>query len=100
MELFHPVLPQPFVVEDVLLDDSGVLAVAAEMIGENLVKEAVFGDLSIARIAVVLFHKDFLDPGIHREGAYMVKSEESDAVGHLLSDAVEFGQAGHGVLIA
>ena len=62
MELFHPVLPQPFVVEDVLLDDSGVLAVAAEMIGENLVKEAVFGDLSPSEIAE--------EQGISRQGVH------------------------------
>ena len=89
-----------FIIKNILLHDSGKAAVSGKMLLYQSLADPglgkVFGEAAFGGVPV---HEDLPDPCVHRKGVDVVEAEETDAVGHLFTDAVKAGEIIHGVLI-
>ena len=92
-------MPQPFIVENILLHDAGVTVILSEGVPYDLLIKEGFWRIAVFFFVKIMLQEDFLYPGIHGKGVHMVKAEKADAVGYLPADAVKAGEIFHGLLI-
>ncbi len=86
--------------EDILLQHTRKSGIFRKILFDQRLAEPRFGNVSGA-VAFwgVLPQQDLFDPGVHRESADMVKTEETDAVGNLDADSVAGEENFHGVSV-
>lgn len=86
--------------EDILLQHTCKSRIFREVLRDQRLAEPRFRDMSgTVAFRGVLSQQDLFDPGVHRESANMVKTEETDAVGNLDADSVAGEENFHGVSV-
>ena len=76
-----------------------IARIASEGIFDDSVKQLGFGDAAVFFFVKIMFHEDFLDPGIDRKCINMMETEEADAVRYLFTDSIKAGEIIYGLFI-